>query len=184
MWEWQPTVSELRFHSPRFELFFWWWVLTESYGCAVGVVAVYALNDEFKSILRESKNGMVSPMSYVISKSIMVLPVIYIISLFALVIPGFIMFDYPWDSFGAATLIWSLFFFVFENLAECLAVWIEDPIIGMLQVRRGIRFDSVGTTAMAVGRIRFLIYLFFSCFPFLLFQIHTNHIATLFDVQF
>ena len=39
----------------------------------MGVVAVYALNDEFKSILRESKNGMVSPMSYVLAKSTMVI---------------------------------------------------------------------------------------------------------------
>lgn len=99
----------------------------------MGVVAVYALNDEFKSILRESKNGMVSPMSYVLAKSIMVIPVCYIMSLFALIIPGFVITDYNWDSFGPLTLIWSAMFFCFENLAECLAVWIEDPIIGMLQ---------------------------------------------------
>ena len=94
---------------------------------------MYALNDEFKSILRESKNGMVSPMSYVLAKSIMVIPVIYIISVFALVIPGYVIQDYAWSSFAQMTLLWSVMFFCFENLAECLAVWIEDPIIGMLQ---------------------------------------------------
>ncbi|CAB9519407.1 Putative white-brown complex homolog protein 30 [Seminavis robusta] len=99
----------------------------------MGVVAVYALNDEFKSILRESKNGMVSPMSYVIAKSVMVLPVIYLTSLFALIIPGFVIQQFPWSSIVPGTLLWSALFFCFENLAECLAVWIDDPIIGMLQ---------------------------------------------------
>lgn len=99
----------------------------------MGVIAVYALNDEFKSILREAKNGMVSPMSYVVAKSVMVVPVIYIISLFALIVPGFLIMKYDWAAFGPITLLWSVMFFCFESLAECLAVWIEDPIIGMLQ---------------------------------------------------
>lgn len=99
----------------------------------VGVVAVYALNDEFKSILRETKNGMINPLTYVTVKTIMVLPVIYIMSLFALAIPGLAVQDLPTSSFGQATLIWSLLMFCFESLAECLAVWIEDAIVGMLQ---------------------------------------------------
>ena len=93
---------------------------------------MYALNDEFKSILREAKNGMVSPMTYVLAKSVMVMPVIYIFSLFALIIPGFLIQNYPWEVFGQITVLWSIMFFCLENVAECLAVWIEDPIIGML----------------------------------------------------
>lgn len=94
---------------------------------------MYALNEEFKSVLRESKNGMVSPASYILAKSIMVLPCIYVMSLSALVIPGFLIQDITWSAFGPATILWSAIFFCFECLAECLAVWIEDPIMGMLQ---------------------------------------------------
>lgn len=99
----------------------------------MGVVAVYALNDEFKSILRETKNGMINPLTYVLVKSIMVLPVIYTMSLFALAIPGLAVQDFQTSSFGQATLLWAIVMFCFECLAECLAVWVEDAIFGMLQ---------------------------------------------------
>ena len=61
----------------------------------VGVVAVYALNDEFKSIIVESKNGMVSSVSYVLAKTILVLPIMFIFALFAIGIPMFAIQDYP-----------------------------------------------------------------------------------------
>ena len=96
------------------------------------MVAVYALNDEFKSILREAKNGMITPMTYVLAKSVMTVPVIYIISLFALVVPGFLIAKYPWEVFGQITILWSLLFFSLESLAECLAVWFDNPIAGIL----------------------------------------------------
>ena len=43
----------------------------------MGVVAVYSLNEEFKSILRESKNGMISPYSYVLAKTVLVIPIFF-----------------------------------------------------------------------------------------------------------
>ena len=66
----------------------------------MGVVAVYALNEEFKSILRESKNGMISPFSYVLSKTILVLPILFIFGLFALGIPLYVVQDAPKDGLG------------------------------------------------------------------------------------
>lgn len=99
----------------------------------MGVVAVYALNDEFKSILRETKNGMINPLTYVAVKSIMVIPLLYIMSLFALAIPGLAIQDFPTETFGQATLIWTVLMFSFECFAECLSVWIDDAVIGMLQ---------------------------------------------------
>lgn len=99
----------------------------------MSVVAVYALNAEFKSILRESKNGMVSPLTYVLAKSILVLPLLFIFALCALGIPSFLIMDFPIESFGKAILLWTAAIVVFEALAECLSVWIEDPILGMLQ---------------------------------------------------
>ena len=99
----------------------------------MGVVAVYSLNDEFKSVLREAKNGMINPIAYVVAKSVMVIPVIYIMSLFALAIPGLAIQDHPTSGFGQATLLWSLLMFCFECVAECLSVWVDDAIFGMLQ---------------------------------------------------
>lgn len=55
----------------------------------MGVVAVYALNEELKSILSETKNGMVSGLSYVLAKSILVLPIMIVFAIFGLGIPLF-----------------------------------------------------------------------------------------------
>jgi len=99
----------------------------------MGVVAVYALNDEFATILREAKNGMVAPLTYVFAKTILVLPIMFIFAIFALGIPSFAIMDFPSGSFGQAVLLWSAVMYVFECLAEALSVWFEDPIVGMLQ---------------------------------------------------
>ena len=84
----------------------------------MGVVAVYALNDEFKSVAREVKNGMVSPMTYVTAKTLLVLPIMILFSLCALVVPFFLIMDFAWDTFGFAIIIWAACIFVFESLAE------------------------------------------------------------------
>lgn len=98
----------------------------------MGVVAVYALNDEFKSILRETKNGMTTGISYVLAKTILVIPIFFLFALFALGIPAFLIQDYPVDVFGWSVLLFASLLFVFESVAEALSVWFEDPIIGML----------------------------------------------------
>jgi hypothetical protein len=99
----------------------------------MGVVAVYALNDEFKSILRESKNGMVTGASYVLAKFILVIPIFFIMAIFALGIPSFAIQDSPKESFGLVIVLFACVMFVIESVAECLSVWFEDPILGMLQ---------------------------------------------------
>jgi ABC-2 type transporter len=98
----------------------------------MGVVAVYALNEEFKSIVREAKNGMTGPMTYVLAKTILVLPIMFCFAIFALGIPSIVIMDFPGDKFGRAIVLWSAVMYVFESAAECLAVWIYDPIMGML----------------------------------------------------
>ena len=107
-----------------------WYVAVPS---NMGVVAVFALNDEFKSILRESKNGMVSSASYVLAKSIITIPVMFVFALFSLGIPMFAIQQAPKESFGIMMILFAAVSFVFESVAECLSVWIDDPILGMLQ---------------------------------------------------
>ena len=99
----------------------------------MGVVAVYVLNEEFKSIIGENKNGMVTGFSYVLTKSILVLPIFFIFALFALGIPTFAIQDVPKEAFGMSIILFAVNYFVFESVAECLSVWFDDPILGMLQ---------------------------------------------------
>jgi hypothetical protein len=108
-----------------------WWVSVPS---NLGAVAVYVLNDEFKSVMRETKNGMVGPLSYFLAKSLLVLPIMLIFAVFALAIPAFAVLDFPVEAFGMQLVLWAVYLFVFECLAECLSVWVDDPILGMMQV--------------------------------------------------
>ena len=99
----------------------------------MGVVAVYALNDEFKSITRETKNGMVSAISYLLAKTVLVIPIMFVFALFALGIPAFAIQAFPPEALGMSILLWSSLIYVFECAAELLAVAFDDPILGMLQ---------------------------------------------------
>lgn len=99
----------------------------------MGVVAVYSLNDEFKSILRESKNGMVAPLSYVFAKTVLTLPILFIFAIFAHGIPLYAIQGRSGEGFPMNTILYAAVMFVFESVAECLSVWMEDPILGMLQ---------------------------------------------------
>jgi len=95
-------------------------------------VAVYALNDEFRSVLRESKNGMLSPLSYVLAKTIIVLPIFLLFAIIALGIPLYAVQNAEPSTFGTMVIMFASLMFVFESVAECLAVWVDDPILGML----------------------------------------------------
>jgi hypothetical protein len=84
----------------------------------MGVVAVYALNDEFKSILREAKNGMVTPLSYVLAKTILVFPMFFIFALFAHGIPLYIVQDVPGEAFIWQLILYAAVMFVFESVSS------------------------------------------------------------------
>lgn len=98
----------------------------------MGVVAVYSLNTEMKSILRETKNGMVTALSYIMAKTFLVIPIIVMFAILAMGIPAFVVQDVPIETFGTVILLWSVLVYYFECAAEFFAVAISDPIIGML----------------------------------------------------
>lgn len=105
--------------------------------CAVvtnlAVVAVYALNAEFKSVLREAKNGMIRGTSYVIAKNILTIPFILLLSICCLGIPAFVIIDVPGEAAQLYFFLFAALMFVFESAAEFFSVMFEDPIMGMLQ---------------------------------------------------
>jgi len=93
---------------------------------------VYGLNTEYKSILQEVKNGIVSPFIYVLAKSIIVIPIFFIFAIFSLGVPLYVVQNAYIDSFGTIIALFACIMFAFESLAECLSVWLENPVIGML----------------------------------------------------
>lgn len=98
----------------------------------LGAVAVFILHDEFNMIKTEQQNGMLRFGSYVIVKNIFSLPFIVIYTLSALVIPGFVIQGYPPASWLEVFLLFGSTVYLFESLAEALAVWMKDKSLGML----------------------------------------------------
>ena len=87
------------------------------------------VNAEMKSILRETKNGMVSAMSYILAKTFLVIPIILLFAICAMGLPAFVVQDIPGETFGTVIVLWSVLVYYFECAAEFFAVAIEDPII-------------------------------------------------------
>lgn len=95
-------------------------------------VAVYGLNNEYKSILNEVKNGAISPWVYILAKAIIVAPILFLFAIFSLAVPSYVVQDAPTDSIGVIVALFVCMMLVFESLAECLSVWLDNPISGML----------------------------------------------------
>jgi hypothetical protein len=51
----------------------------------------------------------------------------------ALGIPGFAIQDFDGSAFGRTLVVWSSLMYSFECAAECVAVLLDDPILGMMQ---------------------------------------------------
>jgi hypothetical protein len=99
---------------------------------AVGVVAVYVLNDEFKSIQREAQNGMSRASTYLLAKAFLVLPILFEFGIISLVLPSIVIQGIPWSSLGPSLVLYASLMFVFESIAEVLSVALDNPIWGML----------------------------------------------------
>lgn len=71
---------------------------------------------------------MVTPLSYVLAKTILVLPWFFIFALFAHGIPLYVVQDAPGESFVIELILYAAIMFVFESVAETLSVWFNDPV--------------------------------------------------------
>lgn len=98
----------------------------------MGVVAVYALNNEFQAIRREAQNGMISGFSYVMTKNILVIPILLLFSVFSLAIPGFGIMGFPVEAARRWFFLWSAMYFCYESFAELMSIVFDDAIMGML----------------------------------------------------
>jgi ABC-type multidrug transport system ATPase subunit len=98
----------------------------------MAAVAVYGLTEEFGSISLEVKNGMVNPITYLISKSMLVIPVMFLMSIFSCTLSLFVMMDFPWEVYGELILLWAVTYYIYENVAEVMSVVFDDVVMGML----------------------------------------------------
>ncbi|CAJ1945547.1 unnamed protein product [Cylindrotheca closterium] len=102
-----------------------------SLGSMFAVVAVFALNAEFKSVMREVKNGMIHPVTYITAKSILVLPVMLLFAVAALSTGVYSILGIK-ANYATYAGMFAISIFVFECIAEVLSVAFINPLLGML----------------------------------------------------
>ena len=98
----------------------------------MGVIAVYAYNNEFNAIKREVKNGMISPIPYLLANSVLLIPVMFLLAASALSVAGYGIIDFNGERYGEMLLIYACLMYAFESLAQMLSVSFSNPLMGML----------------------------------------------------
>jgi ABC-type multidrug transport system ATPase subunit len=98
-----------------------------------GVIAVYVFNNEFFTIKKEVKNGMVQPLPYLIANSILQIPVMFLFGLSAIAVSEYGMLNYYGPRFGQMLLLYALTMYSYESIAQLFAVLFSNPLLGMLQ---------------------------------------------------
>mmetsp|Transcript_10000 Transcript_10000/g.16719 ORF Transcript_10000/g.16719 Transcript_10000/m.16719 type:complete len:592 (+) Transcript_10000:240-2015(+) len=98
----------------------------------MGVIAVFAYNTEFNAIRREVKNGMVSPLSYLLANTVLTIPVMFLFAIAATGIGAYAMLDFNGERFGQVMLTYALLMFAYESMAQFFCVLSENPLLGMM----------------------------------------------------
>jgi hypothetical protein len=98
----------------------------------MGVVAVYAYNQEFFAIKKESKNGMVMPGAYNISVSLLQLPVMFLLGVCGISVGGYGVLSFNPVHYGQMLLVYSAAVYAFEAFAQLFSVMFANPLLGML----------------------------------------------------
>lgn len=99
---------------------------------SLGVVAVYAFNEEFKTVKKEIKNGMYHVNAYLLSSFAIQVPALIVLALFAIAIPGFAMLNFYGPNFVPIIGLYACVFFTYEAIARALSVAFDNPLMGML----------------------------------------------------
>eukprot|EP01033_Poteriospumella_lacustris_P013703 gene13704-biopygen6226 len=98
-----------------------------------GVIAVYVFNNEFFTIKKEVKNGMVQPLPYLIANAVLQIPVMFLFGIAAISVSQYGMINYYGPRYGQLLLLYALTLYSYESIAQVFAVVFSNPLLGMLQ---------------------------------------------------
>jgi len=94
----------------------------------LGMFAVQGVHAEYKVLRGEVKNGMVSPVSFILAKALIEIPFMFLFSLAAIGIPDYVMLQaYP-DNFGVTFMLVSVGVYAFEGIASTVAILCNEQL--------------------------------------------------------
>lgn len=99
---------------------------------SLGVAVVFVSNQEFNAIKKEVRNGMCSTIPYVAAKSLLDLPLMIIMAICAVSIGGYAMLDFYAPHYVIYIILYAMTLYSFECVAHCMAVMLDNPLLGML----------------------------------------------------
>jgi ABC-type multidrug transport system ATPase subunit len=99
---------------------------------SLGVIGVYAFNEEFKTLQKEVKNGMFSIWAYLWSVFVLQIPIMGVLALFAVGISGFGVANMYIPKFVYIIGIYAAILFTYESMARSFSVAFDNPLLGML----------------------------------------------------
>jgi len=103
------------------------WVCTMP--SVLNLITVLALNQEYTNARAEMKNGMYSPVAYMIATTLVQVPMMVVLSLCALV-PGYLVGNWNWEGFPLMVIIYASNFWCFETMAQLFSLG-SNAIFGM-----------------------------------------------------
>ena len=95
----------------------------------LNLITVLALNNEYTNARAEMKNGMYSPVAYIIATTLVQLPMMLVLALCALV-PGYAVGNWEWDGFVLMIFIYACNMWCFETMAQLFSLG-SNAIFGM-----------------------------------------------------
>ncbi len=111
---------------PKSFLLFW----SVNIPASFSMLAVFALNLETSSVVREVKNGMYSPLAYCLVVTLIQLPIMAFITLVGM-LPVYIIIG-PWGSFMPVLIVCTANLWAFECIAQFFSL-VPNPLVGMFQ---------------------------------------------------
>ena len=96
------------------------------------VIATYSYSEEFPSLRREVKNGMIAPASYLIANALIQIPAFVIMSLFAVSVSGFGVGLFNGANYIEIILVWAVNMWAFEAAAQFCSLTSKLALMGML----------------------------------------------------
>ena len=112
-----------------FRLFYLWWCL--AIPACMSITTLIGTNRDTFSVVYELRAGMYQVWSYVVSTSLVQIPALFLLSV-AVNVCCFGIGNWPWDYFLGYAVAFAITIWVFDSLAQLLAVLFKNPVIGML----------------------------------------------------
>lgn len=96
------------------------------------VIVVYAVNEEFRLVKKDVRNGMSRRGAYLIARFLLQVPYMVVLALFAIVVPAYAIMSFRAGGLILTVCVMTATLWSFECTAEALAVSFANPLVGMM----------------------------------------------------